>query len=424
MNINTLYQKNVLKNIIGWQLATDPIDDVYETYEMVSLDYAKSLKAFIKANPNHVISLYYKDKVLPDDLEEKKLKATQDLWKKYLSLRENKLPADDEYYEKFDHVIDVLKEINAHFGLKPSNQMHYNDGALGSQKDILITIEKMAEISKEFLKDKPKNETEPLEPVSLDNITQYIDKFKDIDYRISKKNGSFMTQITKDDSRIHILENFDDMHDVASSVYHECGHGLYQTRILNQNTQIGQLGDCVSLSLHESSSILFENALSGFDFNVKQSKNNLYRLSTDRIHYIIHIYIRLKIEDMLLNDKIKSKDISKVWNSLVEEYIGITPENDWEGFLQDVHWNDGAFGYFQSYAIGFLNAVTLYQNIQSSLTGNPYEDSVNVLLPSIEKWYGHYNEKSTNILKNMHPNIDKTLDSYREFIFKNFNYVD
>ena len=280
----------------------------------------------------------------------------------------------------------------------------------------------MAEISKNFLNDKPQNDAKLLDPVSLESITRYIDKFKDIEYKISKKNGSFMTQLTKDDSRIHILENFDDMHDVASSVYHECGHGLYQTRILNQKTQIGQLGDCVSLSLHESSSILFENALSGFDFNVRQSKNNLYRLSTDRIHYIIHIYIRLKIEDMLLNDKIKAKDISKVWNSLVEEYIGIKPENDWEGFLQDVHWNDGAFGYFQSYAIGFLNAVTLYQKIKEDLTGDRYNDTVNILLPAIDNWYGHYNEKSSNILKDMHPNIDKTLESYKQFIFEHFNY--
>ncbi|HSO59318.1 MAG TPA: carboxypeptidase M32, partial [Paenisporosarcina sp.] len=42
-----------------------------------------------------------------------------------------------------------------------------------------------------------------------------------------------------------------------------------------------------------------------------------------------------------------------------EEYLGVRPSNDAEGILQDVHWAGGAFGYFPSYALGFLYASQL-----------------------------------------------------------------
>ena len=32
----------------------------------------------------------------------------------------------------------------------------------------------------------------------------------------------------------------------------------------------------------------------------------------------------------------------------------MTPENDAEGCLQDVHWSEGLFGYFPSYLLGHL----------------------------------------------------------------------
>ena len=36
----------------------------------------------------------------------------------------------------------------------------------------------------------------------------------------------------------------------------------------------------------------------------------------------------------------------------MQEYLQITPANDAEGILQDMHWSDGSFGYFPSYLLG------------------------------------------------------------------------
>ena len=36
---------------------------------------------------------------------------------------------------------------------------------------------------------------------------------------------------------------------------------------------------------------------------------------------------------------------------------GIRPSNDAEGRFQDVHWSGGSFGYFPSYALGYMYAA-------------------------------------------------------------------
>ncbi len=38
----------------------------------------------------------------------------------------------------------------------------------------------------------------------------------------------------------------------------------------------------------------------------------------------------------------------------MQEYLQITPKNDAEGILQDMHWSDGSFGYFPSYLLGSI----------------------------------------------------------------------
>ena len=39
--------------------------------------------------------------------------------------------------------------------------------------------------------------------------------------------------------------------------------------------------------------------------------------------------------------------------------LGVTPPDDARGCLQDIHWHDGAFGYFPSYTLGAMAAAQL-----------------------------------------------------------------
>jgi carboxypeptidase Taq len=50
-----------------------------------------------------------------------------------------------------------------------------------------------------------------------------------------------------------------------------------------------------------------------------------------------------------------------MWNAKMKEYLGITPENDAEGMLQDVHWSVGLMGYFPTYALGNLVSAQLWE---------------------------------------------------------------
>lgn len=51
-----------------------------------------------------------------------------------------------------------------------------------------------------------------------------------------------------------------------------------------------------------------------------------------------------------------------------QEYLGVSPENDLEGVLQDVHWSGGSFGYFPSYALGYMYAAQLFHAMKQELS--------------------------------------------------------
>ncbi len=53
--------------------------------------------------------------------------------------------------------------------------------------------------------------------------------------------------------------------------------------------------------------------------------------------------------------------------SKYHDYLGITPPSDAKGILQDVHWAGGDFGYFPSYALGYMYAAQLKHTMLDDL---------------------------------------------------------
>ena len=80
-------------------------------------------------------------------------------------------------------------------------------------------------------------------------------------------------------------------------------------------------------------------------------KPSLIRTEADEVTYGLHIIIRYEMERMISNNEISIDEIPNKWNELYYKYLGVKPNNDSEGVLQDVHWA-GGFGYFPSYALG------------------------------------------------------------------------
>ena len=88
------------------------------------------------------------------------------------------------------------------------------------------------------------------------------------------------------------------------------------------------------------------------------------RIESDEVHYVLHILLRFEIELGLLDGTINVRDLPRIWNQKMMEFLGITPENDKEGVLQDVHWSQGYFGYFPTYALGSIYASQIYDSLK------------------------------------------------------------
>jgi carboxypeptidase Taq len=77
--------------------------------------------------------------------------------------------------------------------------------------------------------------------------------------------------------------------------------------------------------------------------------------------------LRLELEMAIMEGNLEIKDLLDAWNARVEEYLGLTPPNDADGVLQDVHWSSGYFGYFSTYALGNLISVQLWERLNEDL---------------------------------------------------------
>jgi len=77
--------------------------------------------------------------------------------------------------------------------------------------------------------------------------------------------------------------------------------------------------------------------------------------------------LRFELELALLEGKLEVDELPEVWNTKMQEYLGVTPTSDEVGVLQDVHWSSGYFGYFPTYALGNLVSAMLWEKIQTDI---------------------------------------------------------
>lgn len=174
------------------------------------------------------------------------------------------------------------------------------------------------------------------------------------------------------------------------SVLHETGHALYELGIRDELT-LTPAGRGASMGMHEAQSRFFENAvgrnkafwepiygdiqdifgeplkstsLDSFIEAVNQTKPGPIRIEADELSYALHILIRFEIEKMIIEENVPVTDLPKIWNQKYEEYLGVKPENDREGILQDIHWSQGSLGYFPSYALGSAFAAQIYYHMR------------------------------------------------------------
>ena len=96
-------------------------------------------------------------------------------------------------------------------------------------------------------------------------------------------------------------------------------------------------------------------------------KRGPIRVDADELTYTLHIQLRYELENQLLSGELAVRNLRDAWNSSMEQRLGVKPQNDLEGVLQDVHWAVGSFGYFPSYALGAVMAAQFYEALREAV---------------------------------------------------------
>jgi carboxypeptidase Taq len=117
---------------------------------------------------------------------------------------------------------------------------------------------------------------------------------------------------------------------------------------------------------------LFPSQLKGVDLDtfykgINKVEPSLIRVEADEATYNLHIMLRLELEIALMEGTLEVADLPEAWNSRMEEYLGLTPPNDADGVLQDVHWSSGYVGYFSTYALGNLISAQLWEKVNEDI---------------------------------------------------------
>jgi carboxypeptidase Taq len=207
----------------------------------------------------------------------------------------------------------------------------------------------------------------------------------------------FTTTLSSMDTRIttRTKENF--LNECIFGTIHECGHALYE---MGYKKEIHDtiLADGCSMGIHESQSRMWENfvgrskefwefwyptfqkyfpdilknyPIEEFFRAVNKVQPSLIRVNADEVTYGLHIILRFEIERDLVDGKIQVSELPEIWNSKMEEFLGIIPASDQEGVLQDIHWSMGAIGYFPTYQLGNLYAAQMYSTILKEMPDLP-----------------------------------------------------
>lgn len=195
----------------------------------------------------------------------------------------------------------------------------------------------------------------------------------------------FTMGVDIDDVRLttHYYEN--DLTSALFSTAHEGGHAIYEQNF-SKDLQGTILANGASNGFHESQSRIYENNFCKSEAYLPHLLNQLQtvfpeqlgavtpqmfyeainrvepsfiRIEADELTYSLHIMLRYEIELGLIDGRIKVDELPLIWNQKVNDYLGITPPNDALGVLQDVHWSEGLFGYFPTYALGSAYAAQL-----------------------------------------------------------------
>jgi carboxypeptidase Taq len=365
-------------------------------------------------------------------------KIPEDRYREYIILASNSFSYWEEARAKSDYsifkpylekIVEFSKEFIGYWGYEgnkyntlldfyePGITVEKLDKVFGELRDAIVNL--LSKIQKSGIKPNTEFFNKHFTKEEQEAFGIYVLNKLGYDFDAGKLDVSahpFTTTFDNKDVRITTRYDLNEFRGALFSSIHEGGHAIYEQDIPDELKGTG-LATGVSMGIHESQSRYYENILGRskefwnyfypealrrfkqfegvsieeFYNAINVVEPSLIRTEADELTYSLHVIIRYEIEKGLFNGEITVDNLPQVWSEKYKEYLGIEPENDAEGVLQDMHWSDGSFGYFPSYALGNLYGA---QFLQKMLKDIPDYYSL------IEK--GEFNEIHEWLRENIH----------------------
>ena len=447
-----LYKKQYIINLLHWELmieisdkGTDYLINIINEQQVelfklaTSSEYKKLLIDYINDPSSDINSDYYRIQKYNYETLIKNERIPEEFLRRYNEVcsKANKVWEKakannnyDEYKPYLKEVIDVTKEYYSYY--EPNMNLYdamLNLHERGMTQDVLDKL--FAELKEELI---------PLiQRVKNDNLvkTTYIKKYSRdelmecakflLDYiGFDLSRGSlgiyphgFMEKMSNNDIRIAFAHT-DNPISFVSTIIHEGGHGIFEQNMSNDISK-----ENIDLyALHESQSRFYENILGRninfwipiydkvkdilkLDLTIEEFVRelnyvtpSLIRTEADELTYCLHIIIRYEMEKEIFNNNISIDELPSLWNKKMKDYLGVDVTEDSDGLMQDMHWSEGAFGYFPSYLIGniydgmYISAIeSNLGNIDEILRSGNIKEITKYLNNNIHKHGSSYNGK-------------------------------
>lgn len=200
---------------------------------------------------------------------------------------------------------------------------------------------------------------------------------------------------TRTDVRITTRYDEADFTQAVLAVVHETGHALYERGLPAEHDR-QPVGEASGMAVHESQSLIVEMQACRSDaflswlapqlhkafggdaaaYDVanlgrlwRRVARGFIRVDADEMTYPAHVILRFRLEQALVGGALRAADLPGAWNDGFKALLGIAPPDDARGCLQDIHWYDGAFGYFPSYTLGAMAAAQLMAAARRAVPG-------------------------------------------------------
>ena len=247
--------------------------------------------------------------------------------------------------------------------------------------------------------------------------------------RLDRSVHPFTGGVGPIDVRITTRYDENNFMDAVMGTIHEVGHALYEQG-LNAEQDGLPVQRALSMGIHESQSLFWEryvgqslgfwrSVLPEFHASFPRTKEegvtaeDLYRyvnkasagfirVDADELTYSMHVVLRFEIERAIFAGEASVAELPSLWRTKMRELLGVVPDTDALGVLQDVHWSDGSFGYFPSYTLGAMYACQFHARAREEIEG--FDALVeNGDLAPIREWL----RRKIHAVGSLHPSADE-----------------